>query len=283
MVGAIHATLRGRMKLSNTQKLLVIALWACALLLVAWVLIPFPVSAGTLFGLDRSYGPRCLPPVGLANVAIVCLCMATLRTQREAGLNEISGSGYFLGALGSVLFFYLLLRTTNAHLDSYFSKSVVIGSALIAAAFVILLVTGRKRLLALGLVASQALMFGTVNPLERGIGVFTDSTMRSFIKANPNLLNGKWMVFSGSIVASGYLDAEGCDVYTGERYVPDIDHFALFASRRLDVDTFNRLGFLVALPQASQLPTRFEMSGSAIVELARCPRRSFAAPTWNSL
>jgi hypothetical protein len=254
-----------RMKLSRVQKLLVVALWACALFLLAWILIPFPVSAGTLFGLDRTYGPRCLPPIGLANIALVCLCMASLKTQREAGLHEISGSGYFLGTLGAVLFFYLLLRTTNAHMDSYFSKTAVIGSAVVAAAFVTLLVTGRKRLLALSLVVSQALMFGTVNPLERGIGVFMDSTMRSFIKANPNLLDDKWIVFSGSIVGSGYLAAEGCDVYTGERYVPDVDHFALFASRKLDVETFNRLGFLVAIPQAAELPTRFEMNGSAVV------------------
>ena len=254
-----------RMKPSQTQKFITAALWACALLLAAWVLLPFPASAGTLFGLDRTYGPRCLPAMGLANVALVCLCMATMRTHREAGLNEISGSGYFLGALGTVLFFYLLLRTTNHRLDSFFSMKELASSALIAAAFVILLLTGQKRLLALALVLSHAMVFGDVNPVERGVGVFTESDMHRLINANPNLLDSKWIVFSGAIVDSGYLEAQGCDVYTGDHYIPDIDHFALFASRHLDLNTLNRLGFLTAFPQSQDLPMKVETNGSAII------------------
>ena len=96
--------------------------------------------------------------------------------------------------------------------------------------------------------------------------MFTSSQLYSFIHSNPKLLHGKWIIFSDTVVDSGFFAAMGCDVYTGTRYLPDIDHFSLFASRKLDVNVFNRLGYLNAHPLWNSEKTMFKLVNPVVVE-----------------
>jgi hypothetical protein len=130
----------------------------------------------------------------------------------------------------------------------FFTADQVLFATFFVAGLITLLISGRKIALAVALVIPQALLFGTVNPLERGVGVFTSSELYKFVRRNPQLLNGKWFVFSDAVVRSAFVAATGCEVYTGDHYLPDIDHFPLFAQSGLDPAAFNRLGYLDASP-----------------------------------
>src|SRR5207248_474518 len=133
-------------------------------------------------------------------------------------------------------------------LGRFFATYEILFASSVAAALITLLISGPKLALPLALVVPQALLFGTVNPLQRGVGVFTSSDLYRFVRRSPELLNGKWLVFSDSVVKSGFLAATGCAVYTGEHYLPDIDHFPVFAESGLDPAALNRLGYLNAHP-----------------------------------
>jgi hypothetical protein len=134
-----------------------------------------------------------------------------------------------------------------------------------------LIVAGRQLALALALVLPQAIVLGPVNPVERGLQVVTSSELRKFVEVRPQLLKGKWFVYAGSFVHSGFFKAVGCDVYSGLRFLPDIDHFALFAARGLNLETLNRSQYLVALPQRPDETTTLRLITVGLVEWRVAP------------
>jgi hypothetical protein len=247
-----------RLTLSTFQKAALIAFWICFLALFVWCAFPVPSFFGRITGLDRCTGARCLPALGLANVGIVALTMAGLKSaQRKYQLAFLLiGWAAFLSVLWAA----------NQHLGVFFSPLEIVLAALFLGLLSMLLVTARARALALCLLIPQALVFGWVNPIERGLGEFTQSDFNRFVQGHRELLNGKWLVYSDMPIRSGFVAEAGCQVYTGTRYIPDIDHFPLFAARGLDLNTFNRLGYLDAHAISRDQPTRFVQRGPVIVE-----------------
>ncbi len=241
-----------RMTLTRIQKSVLAALSAFSLLLLAWWLLPLPPVIGSIFALNRTDAPRGFTGLGLANVSIVALTAASLR--------RVSAFPYYLyaPALAFIVMFFFL-RHTNDRLDFFFTTGQVMFAALFAAALITLLVTGQRLALALALVVPQALVFGTVNPLERGLVTITASPLFQFVRERPALLRGKWIVFSPSETSSGFFAASGCDVYTGMHYLPDIDHFPLFAAHGIDPQTLNALGYLLARPLPPNEKMSFEL------------------------
>ncbi len=231
-----------RMRLSPAQKVYFGALWLAFCFLLAWLVLPVPARMGALFGLQETGGSRVLPALGLANIAIVTLYMASLRdqdTERSVAVSWLRSAG--LAAVGWVVML-LILRATNQRLGFFFSRAEVTLAALVAGILISFVVSGRKFELALALIIPQAALFGSVNPVQRGLPVFTSSDLYVFVRNHPALLRGKWLVFSDSVVNSGFIAATGCDVYTGLRYLPDIDHFGLFAANRYQLNALNRDG-----------------------------------------
>jgi hypothetical protein len=110
----------------------------------------------------------------------------------------------------------------------------------------VFLLEGRKTALAVMLIVPQALLFGAVNPVQRGLDVVLESPLARFVRSHPGMLAGKWMVFADAPAASGFLTASGCQVYTGLTYLPDVDHFPMFASAGLDLRVVNRTGYRTA-------------------------------------
>jgi hypothetical protein len=234
-----------RMTLSSLQKFALGSLWAFSFLMLAWLLLPVPAVLGKLMALDRTAGPRTFLALGLANIGIVALTAASTR-RIQFGRTETS-LVYYASVVGlAFAILFLTLRATNEQLGSFFTQGQLLFAAFFVAGLITVLISGRKLALALALVVPQALLFGTVNPLQRGVGVFTSSELYKFVRANPQLLHGKWFVFSDAVVGSAFIAATGCDVYTGDHYLPDIDHFQLFAQSGLDPAAFNRLGYLDA-------------------------------------
>ena len=238
----------GRVRLGRFEKAALIASWCAFLLLFAWAALPMPGAIGHLLGLDKLTGPRCFPALGLANITIVAISMTGLARaigkRRWLPINLRDAVVFVLAFLVT----FAALHSANMHLAGFFSTIEVIVAALFAAGLIVCMLTIRQSALALALIVPEALLFGSVNPVERGLPVFTRSELHEFVERHPEALKGRWLVYSDTPVSSGFFAASGCRVYTGLRYLPDIDHFALFAAHGLDVNLFNRLGYLNAHP-----------------------------------
>ena len=250
----------GRLCLPKLQKYSLACLWALFTFLVIWMVFPVPERYGELFGMSMTWGVRCLPAIGLCNIAIVAICMSSPRKWPAT-----SAHGLFASLYGIFVVVLCLLLVTDKVFAQYFSWTEV-GIATAATTLLIaLILNDRKMWLGVALVVPQAMLFGSVNPIQQGIGVVTSSELYRFVQTHKEVLNGKWFVFSDSHITSGFLASTGCDVYTGLKYLPDIDHFHLFASVGLPVDAFNRDGLLVALPLAPnqrssvEVPLPFEV------------------------
>lgn len=255
-----------RMRLSMAQKAYWGALWLTFCLLLAWLVLPVPLRIGSFFGLEETGGARVLPALGLANIGIVTLCMASVRNPNA---NERKLLRWLLWAASVTIasaVMFTLLRATNQSLGFFFTTSEVALAAFAAGILISFIVLDRKLELALALLIPQAALFSWVNPVERGLPGFTSSGLYAYVRSHPELLRGKWLVFSDSVVNSGYIAAAGCEVYTGTRYLPDIDHFPLFAADHYDIRTLNRAGYLTAHLRKGNQPPRVELAGPLIVQ-----------------
>ncbi|MBV8068923.1 MAG: hypothetical protein JO270_03395, partial [Acidobacteriaceae bacterium] len=230
-----------RLHLSRLQKFTLALLWLCFCLFLAWMFLPAPAIIGAWTGLNRSGYKRIMPALGLVNIGIVVLCGARFRV-RHFRFEWMRWVIAFTG-LGVC---FLALRYANEGLGSYFTSAQVALFAIFVTLLVWLYLRGWKRAFALTLVIPQAIVFGAVNPVQRGLPMFVNSDLRRFVAQHPDLLKGKWIVFSNSVVSSGFVAATGVDVYTGLHYIPHIDDFPIYAAHHLDLDILNRDGYLDA-------------------------------------
>lgn len=236
--------LTGGLSLAKFQKYVLAGLWLFSSVLLIWLIFPVPERYGKWMLLNMTGGTRCLPPLGLANIVIVSLCMSSLRrcsvSQRPRDV-VFRVTGIFLIVL-------CVLDLADKVFAGYFAPLEMYIAACATTVLIELLISGRKRWLALALVFPQAVLFATVNPTERGIDVVTSSELFKFVHTHKELKEGKWFAFSMSEVESGYLASLGLNVYTGVKYLPDIDHYHLFQLSGLPLDNFNRDGLLLAQP-----------------------------------
>jgi hypothetical protein len=245
-----------RAKLRGAGRLAAASLWCVFLFLGVWTVLPVPAALGRPFGLDRTISTRCLPALGIVNVAIVAFFMASRRprAQGREGPRRILIRGLLVLAP-----FGLLLWVVNRSMGNYFSGLELAFDACLGAVTILFLLDGRKIALAAMLLVPHALFFGAVNPVERGLDVITSSPLARFVRSHPDLLDGKWMVFGDAHGASGFLTATGCDVYTGLSYLPDIDRFPMFRSAGLDLNVLNRNGYRTARLIGADSASRVEL------------------------
>ena len=254
----ISLVLLRRFKFEPFQRSLLAALWLASGFILTWLLCPVPASVGQFMGLDRTFGQRLYPALGAANVAITVLSGMAMPKLSRFTRAAVTISGFVL--------LVLALHSANTELDRFFRRQDLMLAALFIMGLICLLISRRKWAFALLLILPQAFVFGRINPVERGLSVYLDSDLRKFIRQNPTLLRGKWLMFSDSAVNSGFLAATGADVYTGTHYIPDIDHFPSFASNRLDLNILNRDGYLDAHLRRPEEPMKLEMPSPIIVQ-----------------
>ncbi len=238
----------GKLKLEKSQRWSLAGLLATSLLLLAWGLLPIPAAAGARLGLDLVQGNFLIPALALVNIGIFCLVASRIRSpllQKAA-----------LPASAAILVIMLLvLRWTNVKLNGYFPLDAFLIAASAVAVLFYGFVRAWQKPLAFLLVVPQALILGQANPVERGLKSISGSELFRYVQAHPEVKHGKWIVFSSQFEISGLLSAAGCDVYTGVHYIPDIDHFAIFARHGLDVSKLNRAGFFMASALPPGRPT----------------------------
>ncbi len=234
----------GRLSLSKTQKVILLVLFAAFFGLLAWSLLPVPSWVGSMLLLNRTGGSRLLPALGLLNVAIVCLAATCIR---ERNGNEDNSALALAGRIGALfLLVVAVLALADWSYAMFFTWKEVWATAMVVTLTATFLMEGYRRLLAAFLVLPSIYFFAGVNPIQRGLSVVTSSETYRFVHSNKDYLRNRWIVFSEGQAAPGFFTAVGCDVYTGEHYLPDVDHFQLFASRHLNLDLYNRAGFTLA-------------------------------------
>ncbi|MBV9767237.1 MAG: hypothetical protein JOZ48_20520 [Acidobacteriaceae bacterium] len=244
--------------LSRMQKFALGSLWCSFAVILVWMLLPVPAALGKILGLNLTGWTRCLPALGLANISIVALCMSANQTNRFEKARGFFEVHFLIRLAGIFTIFLTIILLTNQALSTYFSWKEVLFGVFSATMLVILMLESRARLLAATLIIPQAFLFGGVNPIERGLSSFTSSELYRFVRSHTELLKGRWLVYSEREMPSGYLAAMGCDVYTGVKYLPDIDHFQLFASKGLSVADINRIGIVFARAAEANIPSSVE-------------------------
>lgn len=243
-------------RLSREQKRLLGGLWGAAVLLAGWVLLPIPAAVGKYLLLDKTMDTRLLPALGLLNIAIAMLVLSGSRVGHR-----------FRWKLGVCLpVVWLGLGRAN----HYFSSSEVLVATAWVSLLCALLLDGRKLGFALVAIVPNMILFGMFNPLQRGMGVVTNSELFQFVHREPKLLEGKWLVFTEKRPASLF-SAVGCDLYNGVRYLPDIDHFALFQAHGVDVKALNNLGYFNARALGAGESPRARVDELGTVELSVDP------------
>jgi hypothetical protein len=252
-----------KLRLSSFQKAALGALWCCGAMLFVWSAFDVPPVFGRITLLERSTPARSMAALGLANIAIVCLAGAPVAKKLAAPRPWHRAVVYCFCAAA---LFWPVLAYANRQLGNYFARTEVMLSALFLALLCSLFLANWRRPFLLLLVVPQVILCSTVNPMERGLPTFTQSEFHQFVQSHRDLLIGKWLVYSGTVVRSGFVAASGCNVYTGLRYLPDIDHFSLFAARGLDLNIFNGLGYLNAAAIPSGEPARFVQTRAGIVD-----------------
>jgi hypothetical protein len=227
------------------------------------LIFPIPAAFGGFLGVDRTLGARVFPALGLANVAIVMLCGASMTEARSLVKRH-----WLRAAATAFGFAFILwvLRAVNEDLDRFFSTPEIWLAALMATGLCYLFFARLKWAFAALLILPQAFVFGGVNPIERGLSVYLDSDLRKFVRQNPELLKGKWLMVCDSVVGSGFLAATGANVYNGIHYLPDVDNFPVFSANHLDLDILNRDGYLNVHLRLPSEPMKLELPVPYIVQ-----------------
>ena len=237
--------------LTKQRRVLLAGLWAAALLLAGWALLPIPAYWGSFLFLDRILAPRLLPALGFLNIAIVMTVLSSPGPLKRPGLDV--KAAIVLPAVS------IILILTNQSVGGYFSTWEVVLSSLWTSILAVLLWDGRKRLFAAAILIPSIFFFGLINPVQRGIDPITSSTLFQIVHSDKRLLNGKWMIFPDIFPASIFI-AVGCDVFNGSKYLPDIDHFPLYAAHGLDTRILNNLGYVDVLELAPGEPPTVKRS-----------------------
>ncbi len=84
-----------------------------------WMVAPIPEPFGRLFGLNLTYGTRCLPALGLANIAIVALFLSTPRDRANAS-SHFSWRIWILRSLVALVLFTGIVIAANASIHWFF-------------------------------------------------------------------------------------------------------------------------------------------------------------------
>jgi hypothetical protein len=238
-------------------------LGAFAVLLVAWMTLPVPQLIGRLTLMDQVPVWRTLHVLGLVNVAMAGLALATASKERYAPLHTNSvflQAAVVFGAVASVLWL------ADRSLDDFFTVRQVVVAAVYTSVLVVALLRNWFPLLAVSVLVPQLVAFGLVNPLDRGFSVLDSAPLFRFIRSHPDLLRDRWIIYADSHVYPGFFTAAGCDVVTGLKIEPDLKALARFLPAGATRDLINRSGYLIAALELGNAPPRFEYTSLGLVK-----------------
>ncbi len=246
-----------RIKLANQ------CLWLAFLLLAAWMLLPIPAAVGAFILFDKVLPSRCLPALGLINIAIVVTFVSTLRpAHARVPLVQKDDLRVFIGIFVVLL---IALACMNFVYHQFFSY-LEIGTAAAYTAFLAFCLRKHwRRLLAAALLLPAFATTALVNPIDRGLDVILNSSLSAAIKRQPELREGRWLVLSSGVALGGFFSASGLDLFNGLKIIPPLAELTLFDPAGAYASFFNRSCYLVAQVQTGTGPGEFDNPNPGMV------------------
>ena len=219
-------------------------LWLTFIVLAAWMLLPIPAAIGKILLLDRVVPHRCLPALGLVNVAIVATCLSSLPPQQRS-----SPVGW-VRKLTPYLAVFILLLGALIYMNHVYHRFFTFFELCSAAAYVTFLAlclsNNWRWSLATAFLLPAVATTALVNPVDRGFDVILQSSLLRKIKQQPELRNGRWLVFSEGFTLPGFFSACGLDLVNGLKLIPALDELARFDPAKNYASIINRSCYLIA-------------------------------------
>ena len=232
--------------------------WLSATLIAAWTIFPVPPWVGHWLLFDHVPAARCVPALGLINVAGVVIYLS-LRHEPPAFPAERPAS--FWRAAGAVAVFLgitALLALMNGVYQRFFSASEIVLAGGYTVVLVLCVLERRTAILAVALLVPLALANGLINPVDRGLDVVTKSALFRAVHGDPRLGKSKWLVYSHDFTLTGFVVATGADVFNSFKVLPDLEAMAEFDPGRRFVHSYNQSGHIVVRPLPEGQPSQFE-------------------------
>ena len=239
-------------------------LWLAFLLLAAWMLLPIPAAVGKLLLLDKVIPHRCLPTLGLINIAIVVMSVGSMRLKQTepAFMHWRKEFALCFGVFILLLSAFAYMNFVYHHFFTFFELSIV---AAYATFLVFCLRNGWKWLLAAVLLLPLAATTTLVNPLDRGFDVVLKSSLSALIKQQPELKNSRWLVFSSWVYLPGFFSACGLDLVNGLKIIPALDELTRFDPAGKYASVTNQSCYLVSHVRPEMGPSEFESPTIGVV------------------
>lgn len=239
-------------------------LWLAFLLLAAWMLLPIPAAVGKLLFLDKVTPHRCLPTLGLINIAIVAMSVGTMRL-KQTGPAFIPWRKQLAPCLGTFILLLIAFSYMNWVYHHFFTFLELSTVAAYITFLVFCLRHSWTRLMAAALLLPAAATTALVNPVDRGFDVILKSSLSALIERQPELKNSRWLVFSSWIYLPGFFSACGLDLANGLKIIPAVDDLTRFDPSGKYTSVINQSCYLVTHVRTEMGPSEFESPSVGIV------------------
>lgn len=230
--------------LDRKQKIAFVCFGLFFVAILSWEVLPIAASTARFTFFDRVPAGRALPTLGLVNIVLVMTALSWPRKRLARGWGQhlIEGAGIFGIAL-------IILGLVNLGFGNFYGlEAVAVAAALVAVAAKCLL-EGWVLGFGVAVVAPLVIAYSFVNPLDRGFDTIFRSELFQTVQSHPALRQGKWLVFSQAPTldpwGSGFVEAVGCDVFNGLKYVPDLKDLELFDTRGTNSAKLNQSAYLL--------------------------------------
>ncbi len=254
----------------NRPEAMLAVCWVMGAIEAAWMIFPLAPEYGRWVLLDHVPSGRCLPALGLINVAgvMVCLSLPTRRDPDAVAPREFwRWSKHLAIFLGAIALFLLM----NTIYQGFFTQNQVVLAALYATILVVCLLERWVAVLAPVLLIPLVLANGLVNPLDRGLKVVTESALFRAVQGDPHLRDGRWLVYSHDFTLTGFVLATGADVFNSFKIVPNLPDMAAFDPTGSSIQVYNMSGFTVVRPLLEGQPNKLVKASLGVIEWSVSP------------
>ena len=246
-----------------------VVLWFPFFLLAAWILLPIPAIVGRPLLMNMVLSNRCLPALGLVNIALVLLFLGfNFNSWPKPELPRRQWRWLF--PFGVVLFTWVLttavLLVVNEALDGYFPISTILGLSLLTALMIVCLAHRMTGTLMFLIVLPNFAAFALANPVDRGFKYFDKAPLAALVQSH-TLKPGKWLVYSGGwLPGPSTVSAYGINVFNYFHHIPDLPAMATFDPEGRYKNLYNQVGYMLTYPDLpGTAPRFFSPSSGALV------------------
>jgi len=159
---------------------------------------------------------------------------------------------------GAALLGWLLFRM-NRSLGYFFPTWTLWAATAYAGLLMVFLFRARVKVFAACLLVPLVLANGLINPIDRGLGVLTNSSLfKAVHETHKEWRDHQWLIYAPWAAEPGVLAATGINVVSCLKIIPDRERLAHFDPDGQYNDIINRSSYFFALPVSTVEAGSFE-------------------------